>query len=112
MLVELRGSQSVHARDLHFCQADFASAYESERRGRFHAQKLAFRIRTLPQKVRDVISGLVGRGNQNWDIVVLSKERGGGTVGERPRFWRQVRQYQVVLRGARVKTCSNVVKLF
>jgi len=100
MSMELRDSRSVHARDRETSQADLASIYESERRGRFHAQKLAFRLRTLPQKVRDVISGLLGRGNQNWNVVVLSKARGRETAGGRRRFWGQVRQYQIVLRGA------------
>ena len=85
--MELRDSQSVHVKNFHFSQADLASAYESERRGQFYAQRLALRIRTCPQKVQDVISGLLGRGNQDWNVVVLSKELG-----------RQVRQYQIVLR--------------
>lgn len=98
MLMELRDSQSVHVRDLHFSQADLASAYESERRGRFYAQKLAFRTRALPRKVRNVLSGLLDRGDQNWKVVVLSRDRGGESAEQRPRFWRQVRQYQIVLR--------------
>ena len=74
-------------KNLHFSQADLALSYESKRRGQFYAERLALRIRTCPQKVQDVISGLLGRGNQDWNVVVLSKELG-----------MQVRQYQIVLR--------------
>ncbi|KAI1291666.1 hypothetical protein F5Y03DRAFT_400512 [Xylaria venustula] len=97
-LMELRDSYIVSVRkDLQSSQAHLASTYESERRGRCYAQKLACRMWTLPWKVQDVIYNLLGRENRQWSVVVLSRARGTETADPTPGFRRHVKQYQLVL---------------
>jgi hypothetical protein len=97
---ELRDSQIAHVRDLYISQALLASVYDKlKRRERFYALMLAFRIPILPRKVRGIISGLLNRANQTWNVVALSQELGRKTVDRGPASWRHVKQYQIVLRG-------------
>lgn len=98
--MELREPSIAYARDLNFSQAPIlTTGNEPEWRAQCCAQRLAFRIRILPRKVRGVISELVGRGNQTWNVVALSRERGRETKGQSPGLWRHVGQYRIVLRG-------------